>query len=193
MLIYKIILFKSAIYYSIKSSKLTDWLKNPYIVKELEKFRDNYIDYDTCFDSNLDLDYDSHLKGVTFFKFNSNYFKWINYCREQHLSYLKAEDARNSKIAKESRCKGALQAHHYSHLEDNSSDSLLNRFCFALSLVCRRALVTACSGSINNHITNRTIDTGLNPRTSNNLNGSINSMGGNGTNPHTSSAGNRQY
>ena len=113
----------------IKSPKLIEWLKNVQICKDLEPLKSDYVDYDVCFDSNLDVDYDTQLKGVSMAKFLSNYQKWIQHCQKRLL-----ED----KEAKSTELVGIL--------EDQSINSLLVRLCFAMSLVCRRALNTACTG-----------------------------------------------
>jgi hypothetical protein len=165
---------KSAIYYLINSTKLNDWLKNPNINEMLNKFNSNYIDYDTCFDNNLDMDYDIQSKGVLISKFYKIYSKWITHCRIQRLKILSQKKSNN---------------HDLIYLQDDSKYSLIVKFSFALSLVCRRALVTACTGLAS------TSDNGFNSKTSNNagipasmtsgvgsnnMNNSINSIGGNG-------------
>lgn len=58
-------------------------------MEELSKFNENYVDYDVCFDSNLDLDYDTQIKGVTMSKFKTNYSKWINQCKAQRIKEIK--------------------------------------------------------------------------------------------------------
>jgi len=126
---------KSSIFYLIRSPKLIEWLRNENISKELEKFTENYIDYDVCFDSNMDVDFDFQQKGVTLAKFSNNFLKWINHCKHQNLNRIK-------KNLKSKKNANLLE----SCLNDSSS-SVLVRFCFALSLVCRRALNTACTGA----------------------------------------------
>jgi hypothetical protein len=112
---------KSSIYYLIKSTKITAWLTNKSIKIEIDKCDSTFADYDTCFDRNLDTDYDSQLKAVTYAKFSSNYSKWIQYCCEKRFT---TESTQLS--------------------EKQSVD--LRKLCFLLSLACRRALITACTG-----------------------------------------------
>jgi hypothetical protein len=112
---------KSSIYYLIKSTKITAWLTNKSIKIEIDKCDSTFADYDTCFDRNLDTDYDSQLKAVTYAKFSSNYSKWIQYCCEKRFT---TESTQLS--------------------EEQSVD--LRKLCFLLSLACRRALITACTG-----------------------------------------------
>ena len=139
---------KSAIFYSIKSAKLAEWLSNPQIADELKKFNESYIDLDVCFDSNLDMDYDTQLKGVSMAKFIKTYSKWIAHCKSQQIAEL--ERASSKQKAKKSG-KEATKSVDVSFLKDNSAYSTLNRFCYALSLACRRALITACTGNANSH------------------------------------------
>ena len=108
-------------------------------MKELDKLNDDYIDYDICFDSNLDTDYDTQLKGVTLARFGHNYSKWIHHCKHKRLKL-------GSKHSESSDCSPL----HAMLCKDDSSDSTLLKLCFALSLVCRRALNCACSGNVSN-------------------------------------------
>lgn len=127
---------KSTIFYFINSTKLNEWLNNPNISEMIKKLNSDYIDYDTCFDSNLDMDFDTQLKGVPLSKFSKIYSKWINHCKTQRLKFLTKMNSENSNIA---------------FLKDDSPYSAIVKFCFSLSLVCRRALVTACTGLANNN------------------------------------------
>ena len=119
---------KSSIYYLIKSTKLIPWLTNKSIKSEIDKCDLGYADYDTCFDRNLDSDYDLQLKAVTYSKFCSIYLKWIQYCSDK-------------------RFKPEPQQQQEQINEEEAID--LRKLCFLLSLACRRALITACNGSSN--------------------------------------------
>jgi hypothetical protein len=148
---------KSAIYYTIKSPKLNEWLQNAQIIKELDKIHASYIDYDLCFDSNLDMDYDTQSRGVSMSKFNHYYNSWIVYCCEQEKQTSKENKA------------------------------LLNKFCYILSLMCRRALVTACTGTAHGNMSSNRQNINLNigergPGTSASLSGG----GGGGMNLNSS-------
>ncbi|CAF0827808.1 unnamed protein product [Brachionus calyciflorus] len=150
---------KSSIYYTIKSPELKTWLRNGQILKEMKKISLDYVDYDACFDSNLDSDYDPHQRGVTMSRFMNHYQKWIDHCQREQIKLSGTN----------------------TFLEDNSEISLISKFCFLISLVCRRALMTACTGSAVSNPSNRVpILSQLLPGTSSNLNlnASLNSMGG---------------
>ncbi|RNA15810.1 pecanex 1 isoform X3 [Brachionus plicatilis] len=146
---------KSAIYYIINSSHLATWLNNAQIAKELKQFNADFCDQDPCFDSNLDTDYDLYQRGVSMSRFLNCYQKWIDFCRSERLKKIDQN---------------------VSLYQDTSGCSLLNRFCFAMSLVCRRALITACGGSVPD--TSRPVNLTTAPGTSSNvnLNNSVNSM-----------------
>jgi hypothetical protein len=60
---------KSAIYYALRSTKLEHWLADPAVSAALAKFVSGYVEPDTCFDANIDLDYDTQVRAVTFAKF----------------------------------------------------------------------------------------------------------------------------
>jgi len=132
----------------IKSENLIDWLNNPEILKEIEKYQDNFIDLDTCFDANLDVDFDTHLKGVTLAKFSANYLKWVNFCKLTVLN----DKPTNANSSQELRSKTVVSRENETNLEaalkDTSSNSLLLRFAFAVSLLCRRTLNNACIGAV---------------------------------------------
>ena len=147
---------KSAIYYAINSKELATWLNNAQIVKELKQFNAAFCDQDPCFDSNLDTDYDLYQKGVSMSKFLSFYQKWIDFCRTERLK----KNVQNLFL-----------------FEDASDGSLVNRFCFAISLVCRRALITACGGSAPDFSRPINFSTGPGTSSNANLNTSVNSMG----------------
>lgn len=147
---------KSAIFYTINSNQLTTWLSNAQIVKELKKFNFDFCDQDPCFDSNLDTDYDLYQRGVSMSRFLGYYQKWIDFCRNEKLK------------------KSAQNVIFY---QDSSDCSLLNRFCFAISLVCRRALMVACGGSAADSCKPINLTANVPGTSSNtNLNNSINSM-----------------
>ena len=128
----------------IKSDRLIEWLNNEDILKELDKYHDNYIDHDVCFDANHDVDFDTQLKGVTFTKFGVNYLKWVNFCKQAVLAD-KLEIQKDLKPNLKSSDKDKFLD---IALRDDSSNSLLLRFSYALSLLCRRALNNACVGSV---------------------------------------------
>ncbi len=126
---------KSIIFYAIVNMKLNSWLTNDNIRSELAKIHANaHVDMDTCFDSNLDSDYDIELKGVSYSKFCFVYLRWIVYCnskRQQYISELKLETDTDN---------GECQP------IDDAYNSDLVKFCFILTLACRRALMNACNG-----------------------------------------------
>lgn len=105
---------KSAIYYLLTNAKIESILKNTQLINELKSSKIE-MDADKCFDSNLDCDYDTNAKAITYAKFQTIYRKWIDYCASK-----KSLDV----------------------LVDHS---LLVKFCFYLSLACKRALMTACN------------------------------------------------
>jgi hypothetical protein len=135
---------------------------------------------DVCFDSNLDCDYDTHLKGITMSKFLKNYLKWINICRRAHLKQL---DSRLKQQQKHEEQIALADYRNYLCLKDSSANSSLVRFCFALSLACRRALITACTGTANstNPLNNRMSNL-HHAQTSQQANTSASSNGGNNSN-----------
>ena len=116
----------------------------PAVVAELARYGEGFVDYDACFEANIDSDYDSHLKGVSLVKFNANHGAWISLCCSEQAKERVRVSA--SKAAKKTRLTGSgVNSSFVDEPRSDESPQLL-LFAFALSLLCRRALVTACKG-----------------------------------------------
>ncbi|XP_053315947.1 pecanex-like protein 2 [Spea bombifrons] len=76
---------KSIIYFTARSSKLAEWIKNETILKALYPYTKwNYIVTDLAiFNINVDEDYIPCLQGITRASFCSVYLDWIQYCAKQ--------------------------------------------------------------------------------------------------------------
>jgi hypothetical protein len=149
---------KAAIYYAINGTsanqRLHKWLKK---TKETNTFNstsntsDDWIDADPCFNANLDSDYDAQLKGVTLKRFAKVYFKWICVCKNERLKSLQTLQNKAQKRAKDDKEEEVgEEEEHLQMLKDNAYGSTLVKFCFLISLACRRALNTACCSNNNN-------------------------------------------
>ncbi|KAI6242853.1 Pecanex-like protein [Aphelenchoides fujianensis] len=114
---------KCIIYYALKSPSLESWLTNESILLALDPIRKNarYLDSDPIFCAANDEDYDIRTQALSRHRFFEIYGPWINYCLNQRLATNPAADRLNA-IA---------------------SSNLLNSFCFALSILGRRALGAA--------------------------------------------------
>ncbi|KAI6196811.1 Pecanex-like protein [Aphelenchoides besseyi] len=110
--------------YALKSSALESWLTNEVILQALDPIRRNprYIESDQIFCAANDEDYDVRLMALSRQRFFEHYGGWINYCMNQRLATNSSTSERLNGIA---------------------SNNLLNSFCFALSILGRRALGSA--------------------------------------------------
>ncbi len=79
---------------------------------------------------------------MTFTKFRANYSKWISFCRQAALAEI--EKIMTQQVSSNQPVKSQSLAR---LLKDDSSNSLVLRFCFVLSLLCRRVLNNACTGA----------------------------------------------
>ncbi|CAG9536856.1 unnamed protein product [Cercopithifilaria johnstoni] len=112
---------KSIIFYALNSPKFTQWIRLPNILCALQPIETNnrYVDLDPMFSAANDEDFDINLMGVSRQSFTELYENWILHCVEQHAQNntdLNAEKTNTNRI---------------------------NAFCFALSVVGRRALAAA--------------------------------------------------
>ena len=74
---------KSIIYYTVRASKLTEWLKNPSILEALSVTCDkNFVDLDPIFNSNIDEDFDFRCSGITRSSYCAVYLGWIQHCAQ---------------------------------------------------------------------------------------------------------------
>ncbi|KAH7727243.1 Pecanex [Aphelenchoides avenae] len=112
-------------YYALNSPRFDHWIQNEAIAKALEPIKSNgrYTDVDPMFCAANDEDYDLNLMGVSRQSFLDVYGDWIQYC------LLKRNEARSE----------------FCPPIDASS---ANAFCFAISILGRRALGAA---SYNRH------------------------------------------
>ncbi len=78
-------------------------------------------------------------KGVSLVKFYKIHSKWIDQCRTRYL--LSSSKTANPTSSQQPPTNKGIMS------EGISLTSWLVRLCFGLSLVCRRALHTACTGS----------------------------------------------
>ncbi|KAK6104128.1 Pecanex protein (C-terminus) family protein [Brugia pahangi] len=109
---------KSIIFYALNSPKFSQWIRLPNILCALSPIETNirYVDLDPMFSAANDEDFDINLMGVSRQSFTELYENWILHCVEQHSADLNVEKTINNRI---------------------------NAFCFALSVVGRRALAAA--------------------------------------------------
>ena len=106
---------KSIIYYTVRSPKLEEWLRNPSILEALGPMKDkNFVDLDPLFNMNIDEDFHFRSSGITRASFCNIYLEWINFCAERRET-----------------------------VPDHGKDSDLVTLCLALSLLGRRALGAA--------------------------------------------------
>ncbi len=155
---------KAAIFYAINSENLPKWLEQVRL-KQQQNMED-WVDVDACFNTNLDSDYDAQLKGVTLKRFSKFYFKWICMCKNERINNNKTPHVNEELVQM---------------LKDNSYGSTLVKFCFLISVACRRALNTACCSN-NSNTTNNNINIGTSMsqtiRNAINANMNLNSGGG---------------
>ena len=85
---------QSIIYYTIRSPKIEEWLKNPAIIEALLAIHSdkNFVDLDPLFNMNIDEDFDYRASGITRTSFCNVYHDWIMFCA------LKRETVPNSYI-----------------------------------------------------------------------------------------------
>ncbi|CAD5215033.1 unnamed protein product [Bursaphelenchus xylophilus] len=109
---------KCIIYYCTRSKDLSAWMKNTVIIKAMEPIMKSstYSDNDPMFCSANDEDFDINLMAITKHKFLEKYGAWIKYCFEERK---KVVSKRNLDLEQ------------------------VNSFCFALSILGRRALGAA--------------------------------------------------
>lgn len=87
---------KSVIYYTIKSPKLDDWLKNEAIQEALQITTERqYVDLDPVFNHHLDDDFDARVSGITRNSFCATYLDWIKHCYEMRVQSAKREEKRS--------------------------------------------------------------------------------------------------
>ena len=150
---------KAAIFYAINSEHLPKWLEQVRLKQQQQQQNmDDWVDVDTCFNTNLDSDYDAQLKGVTLKRFSKFYFKWICMCKNERINN---ETSVNDDL---------LQM-----LKDNTYGSTLVKFCFLISVACRRALNTACcsNNTNNNNNINMNIGTSMSQTIRNAINANM--------------------
>ncbi|KAL3994668.1 Pecanex protein (C-terminus) family protein [Acanthocheilonema viteae] len=112
---------KSIIFYALNSPKFAQWIRLPNILLALRPIETNsrYVDLDPMFSAANDEDFDINLMGVSRQSFTELYESWILHCIEQHAQH-------NADLNAEKTCINRI-----------------NAFCFALSVVGRRALAAA--------------------------------------------------
>ena len=136
---------KSAVYYVCSHARLLKWLLR-FQEDANANAEPHLVDTDSCFNANLDSDYDAHLGGPSLKKFTKVYSKWIGVCKEERLK--QEEEAKVKKLGHALETESSLELVRI--LRDNNNNatsSLLVRFCYVLSLACRRALNVACQKS----------------------------------------------
>ncbi|KYM94892.1 Pecanex-like protein 1 [Cyphomyrmex costatus] len=113
---------KSIIFYTVKSSKLKQWLENPDIIHALKPTLDkNFVDLDPVFNVKIDEDFDFRASGITRSNFCNVYLDWIQYCAGKQDKSL-----------------------------DRTRDSYLVSLCLSLSLLGRRVLGAASHNTLSN-------------------------------------------
>ncbi|XP_043476640.1 pecanex-like protein 1 [Leptopilina heterotoma] len=111
---------KSIIFYTIKSTKLKQWLDNAEIIDALKStLEKNFVDLDPVFNMNIDEDFDFRASGITRNSFCNVYLDWIQFCA-----------VKSDKLLERSR------------------DSSLVSLCLALSLLGRRVLGAASHNTV---------------------------------------------
>ncbi|KAM3719263.1 Pecanex-like protein [Dirofilaria immitis] len=112
---------KSIIFYALNSPKFMQWIRLPNILCALRPIETNnrYVDLDPMFSAANDEDFDINLMGVSRQSFTELYQNWILHCVEQHAQQNADLDA------------------------EKNITNRINAFCFALSVVGRRALAAA--------------------------------------------------
>uniref|UniRef100_A0A9J2PCS3 Pecanex-like protein n=1 Tax=Ascaris lumbricoides TaxID=6252 RepID=A0A9J2PCS3_ASCLU len=112
---------KCIIYYALSSSKLSQWLRTPTIVTALHPIESSsrYVDLDPMFGAANDEDFDINLMGVSRHNFTDLYETWIQHCIQQRA-------ATDNPLS-----------------EEDGGMTRVTAFCFALSVVGRRALAAA--------------------------------------------------
>lgn len=112
---------KCIIYYALSSSKFLQWIRTPSIISALRpiELSSRYVDLDPMFGAANDEDFDINLMGVSRQSFAELYEPWIVHCVQEkmHTSATLGE-------------------------EDGGLTRVI-AFCFALSVVGRRALAAA--------------------------------------------------
>ena len=72
---------QSVIFYTVKSPKLDQWLRNETLYEQLTSIHDpQYVDVDRSFYHNIDEDYDLRQGGISKTSFLNCYLSWIQYC-----------------------------------------------------------------------------------------------------------------
>ena len=75
------ITFQSIIFYTVRSSRLREWLQKAEIDASLAHTRDKkFVDLDPMFNLNIDEDYDFKESGITRNSFCNVYHEWVVYC-----------------------------------------------------------------------------------------------------------------
>ncbi len=90
------VLLQSIIFYTIRSTKLTQWLSNEAVQQGLKPYMEaNFVDVDPTFHVHVDEDYDTRSCGVSKHSFCHIYRDWIVHCANRghlvskgHNSYL---------------------------------------------------------------------------------------------------------
>ncbi|MCP9261829.1 Pecanex-like protein 3 [Dirofilaria immitis] len=119
---------KSIIFYALNSPKFMQWIRLPNILCALRPIETNnrYVDLDPMFSAANDEDFDINLMGVSRQSFTELYQNWILHCVEQHAQ-------QNADLQFVNNCRDA----------EKNITNRINAFCFALSVVGRRALAAA--------------------------------------------------
>ncbi|EJD75556.1 hypothetical protein LOAG_17322 [Loa loa] len=112
---------KSIIFYAFNSPKFAQWIRLSNILTALRPIETNnrYVDLDPMFSAANDEDFDINLMGISRHCFTELYENWILYCVEQHAQHNADLDTEKTNINR------------------------IIAFCFALSVVGRRALAAA--------------------------------------------------
>ncbi|KAL3119026.1 hypothetical protein niasHT_003809 [Heterodera trifolii] len=114
---------KCMIFYAIDSPQLSVWLADDTVLTALDKIHRNprFVDFDPVFCAANDEDFDINLGGLSHQSFTLIYAGWIEFCLKR-----KSADTDNA-----NGCNSVQNV------------SLVTSFCFALSMLGRRALGTA--------------------------------------------------
>ncbi|XP_075718716.1 pecanex-like protein 2 isoform X2 [Rhinoderma darwinii] len=85
---------KSIIYFTVKSPKLLNWLRDETMQKALQPYTKwNHVEYDLAiFNLNVDEDYIPCLQGITRASFCGVYLDWIQYCSKRETKKINTDE-----------------------------------------------------------------------------------------------------
>uniref|UniRef100_A0A915L172 Pecanex-like protein n=1 Tax=Romanomermis culicivorax TaxID=13658 RepID=A0A915L172_ROMCU len=136
---------KCMVYYAVRSPKIDQWLNNETILNGLSPVLvdEKYLDTDeSCFSARYDEDYDhlSQKATISLKSFSQTYTDWLKYCIRRRLG----DDETEAEYPMAATVNSSTERQQ--HALSYSKNSATIAFCYALSLVGRRALSAASHG-----------------------------------------------